>query len=92
MEAIHDKLQKIKSASTPSVLVGIVLAGTEPEVFFKDGDELARKWGCNFSVETEVTVGDVLPRIIRLSRKARKAQGDGMGVSWWNLECCLGRR
>ncbi|KAH8587652.1 hypothetical protein B0O99DRAFT_394223 [Bisporella sp. PMI_857] len=55
--AIHDKLQKIKSASTPSLLVGIVLVGTEQEVFFKDGDELARKWGCNFSVETDATVG-----------------------------------
>jgi precorrin-3B methylase len=92
IEAIHDKLEKIKSAPTPSVLVGIVLAGTEQEVSFKEGNELARKWGCDFSVETEATVEDMLSRIIRLCRKARKAQGDGMGVPRWNLWSCLGWR
>jgi precorrin-3B methylase len=71
VEAIHDKLQKIKSASTPSVLVGIALAGTKREVSFKEGNELARKLGCNFSVETEATVGDASPDNTVVSQSTR---------------------
>ena len=89
--AIHDKIQKT-SPSFQIVLVGIVLAETVREVSFKEGNELAGQLGCTFSVETEATVEDVLRRIIRLCRQAKKAQGDDMGVSWRDWGSCLGWR
>jgi hypothetical protein len=109
IEAIHDKQQKVKSASTTSapdaaklsgtsppplqmILVGTVLVGTKREVSLEEGNELARKLGCNFSLETEATVENALRRIIRLCRQARKAQADDMGLSWWGLGNCLGWR
>ena len=69
------------------VLVGIVLVGTERKVSLEEGNKLARKLGCKFSLETEATVKDVLRRIIRL---CRQTQNDDMGISWWNWGSCLG--
>ena len=112
IEAIHDKIQKIKAASTPSaldpatspaaslppfqmVLVGTVHVGTEREVSPKEGNELARKLGCEFFEVSEATVEDMLHRIIRLCRQARRAQarraqGSNVGISW--LMGCVGGR
>lgn len=112
IEAIHDKIQKIKAASTTSapnpatlsatpppsfqiVLVGVVLVGTEWEVSLKEGNELARKWGCEFFEVSEATVEDMLHRIIWLCRQARRAQarralGSNVGISW--LMGCVGGR
>jgi hypothetical protein len=88
IEAIHDKIQKNTPPPFQMVLVGIVRDETGREVSVNDGDELARKLRCKFSLETKDTVGDVLDRIIRLCRQARKAQG----IPWWNWRswgCCL---
>jgi hypothetical protein len=88
IEAIHDKIQKNSPPPFQMVLVGIVLGDTSPKVSVHDGDELAGKLGCNFSVETKDTVGAVLDRIIRLCRQARKSQG----IPWWDWRgwgCCV---